>query len=419
MLQDAHLTFMPGQRVSLEHFERLQQQLLEAIQDLRQTRGLGKVVWGLLTLVEGNTVVLRPGMAIAPSGLPLRLADPTPLTQFSVDVLGAWRAVLRAENTGIPGQEDSLAKTLVHQQTRLLVEFSVDRPLEPHELVIATGVRDDNGTTVEQDPRLFTLPGAHTHIRRTRLDPVSGESVQVWEPFALSNNSEQSFPASPAGAQGIQGPPGEPGDPGPTGTQGATGATGRTGNAGATGPKGPVGDTGPQGPSQTSFDVRQDWPRISAINWLHGQGLSSISTQPAQWLRSEGLRIGLTHATPKGFSDSPSASQLIRVSVEPPPAKLDASGFGSPSKCIVLPGTTALGSGLTSLTWTCTEDQTSLETLLKGGGRLWIELSCGHLLASDGRAFSAVAEVQLGDTTTLARLPGGVFESWIILDGQA
>ena len=75
--------FVDGLRVTALHLNHLQDSALAATRDLREIVGLGRIGLGLRLLTSGGagggTVVVTPGVALAPDGSPLRLDEETPV----------------------------------------------------------------------------------------------------------------------------------------------------------------------------------------------------------------------------------------------------------------------------------------------------------------------------------------------------
>ena len=94
MANDARTQFIDGLRVTADHLQHLQDRLRDAMRDVRQTIGLGRVAWGLHVTVAADSVIVTPGVAFAPSGI--RLNSDTDANLPIPGGAGPWRVTLKA-----------------------------------------------------------------------------------------------------------------------------------------------------------------------------------------------------------------------------------------------------------------------------------------------------------------------------------
>src|SRR5205814_652491 len=60
-----------GPRVNAEHLQHLQDRLREAVVDVRNALGLGRIAWGLRATLSANSVAVPPGVAFSRDGVRL------------------------------------------------------------------------------------------------------------------------------------------------------------------------------------------------------------------------------------------------------------------------------------------------------------------------------------------------------------
>ena len=259
MADDARTQFIDGLRVNAEHLQHMQDRLREAVLDVRNALGLGRVGWGLRATLNGSAVEVTPGVAFARDGVRLSVDSP-----LSVAVPDGGDASLSVVLRAVHGDREALRFNGVPTVITLETHAEVGPPPAAGEegaLVIATVTRSSGNLTLAQDDALFVAAGAHahsgTHVQdaegRWHYDgaPISGGGVGP--PGPKGDPGDPGAPGAPGpkgdtGDTGPAGPPGPPGEPGPQGPQGPPGPTGLQGPSGPEGPQGPIGQAGAQGP---------------------------------------------------------------------------------------------------------------------------------------------------------------------------
>lgn len=102
--------------------------------------------------------------------------------------------------------------------------------------------------------------------------------------------------------------------------------------------------------------------------------------------------------------------QIIEVDFVANPTPT-AGAITSPVSALMLHGGTELATNL--VTWRLSDNADRLASLLRTGGRLGIRIHAGHLIAADGRPFSAALDAATGVRTLKG--PGGVHETWLFV----
>jgi hypothetical protein len=254
--QHSHTRFLPGMRVTAAHLSHLQKELQEAVGDLRQVLGAGRIGYGLRLLVvdDGARVTLSPGVAFAPDGQRLSVAEVADLQP--PQGAGPFRVVLRVEQNDDPAARMGDEPTMLFYDT--LVEVTAEDLVSGGgRLVIGTLTRDaGGGWQAEQADTLFLVPAHHGHSGEHYLDQAG-----QWRFDGPTGVEGPPGPEGPAGAQGEAGPQGPPGPAGETGPQGPPGPAGPPGEAGPQGEKGPRGGDGPQGPAGPAGPAGEMGPR--------------------------------------------------------------------------------------------------------------------------------------------------------------
>jgi hypothetical protein len=442
MAEDARSIFVDGLRVTADHLQHLQDRLREAVLDLRRTIGLGRVAWGLRAELAGGTVRLSPGLAFAPSGVRLALDAEAAL---AVPADGAVRLVLGAVNADRAALRVGAQPTLVTLVCTPVLEADDGSPAGPDRLVVARlAAPDAGGRTLVQDDALFVAAGHHAHTGSHVQDafgawhfdgpvlagaagpagpagppgppgppgadgaPGAGGAEGPPGPPGPSGADGASGAVGPEGPPGPPGPPGAdgapgavgaegpPGPPGPSGADGASGAAGPEGPSGAPGPPGPIG---PQGPPGEGLVI--DWPFLERLNWTHGatlpltaalQLLARITARPSQRIGAQSLQ---------------QQPQVIEVWLALNATPGAAAG---PLPLLAVHGTTRIAAD--AIDWTTTDPSDRLAAAMRPGGRLSIRVHAGHIVAEDGRPFSAALDAATGVRTLKG--PGGVHETWIL-----
>jgi collagen triple helix repeat protein len=231
MADDARTQFFDGLRVSAEHLQHLQDRLREAVLDVRQALGLGRIAWGLRATLQGTSVAITPGVAFARDGV--RLTVETPL---SVAIPAGGDGTLAVVLRPVKGDREALrfngVATVLTRETHAEVGVAPEAT-DLGSLVIATVTRTGATLTLAQDDALFVAAGAHAHTG-THVQDADGR----WHYDGA---------AVAGGGTGLQGPKGDPGAPGDKGEKGDPGAKGDKGDPGVAGAQGDKGDPGTAG----------------------------------------------------------------------------------------------------------------------------------------------------------------------------
>lgn len=231
--------FVDGLRVTALHLNHLQDSALAAAGDLREIVGLGRIGVGLRLIVDGATVTLTRGLAIAPDGSRIRLDEDTPVAV--PDGTGPFGVRLTASTHDLEAARFADEPTIVFADVAVGVVDDATTPAAgPATLVIGSVSRTGSDLEATQPPELFVPPGNHGHSGAFFLD---GSGRWRFDGVALTGTGKVGPPGPPGGP----GPPGPQGDPGPGGPSGEAGQPGADGAAGAAGPTGATGAVGPQG----------------------------------------------------------------------------------------------------------------------------------------------------------------------------
>jgi len=254
------------------------------------------------------------------------------------------------------------------------------------------------------------------------LDP--GERVILPRVSALARAVECLL-ERPAGA-GTPGPPGAQGPQGPAGAQGPAGPQGEPGPKGDQGEPGVKGDQGPPG----QFPL-VELPRITAINWPHGQTLTS---EQLAVLKELGLLIGFSEpmqptsldrftvvllARAPAKSEVGPASQWLEIETKLTPIEWTmecGQAFTAP-KPVASPGPTGVRLSLDS-EWPATDYM----VVLRGDAILAIDQAIPRLDGKTGPR--ALDGNHLGPglpkrCPTGDHIEGGTFESWFTISEEA
>lgn len=257
MANDARTQFIDGLRVTADHLQHVQDRLREAVLDVRNAFGLGRIAWGLRATLNGTSVDVTPGVAFARSGV--RLAVDSALT-IALPADGTSLAVvLRAVHADREPLRFNGLPTLLTLETHA----EVGAPPAADDLdtlVIAAIARHDGALSITQDDALFVAVGTHMHTGTHVQDSEGRWHYDGAAIASVGTPGPQGPPGDPGapGADGAVGPKGDTGDIGPAGPPGATGDAGVTGPAGPTGPtglQGPAGPDGAQGPPGPKGDA--------------------------------------------------------------------------------------------------------------------------------------------------------------------
>ena len=254
-------------------------------------------------------------------------------------------------------------------------------------------------------------------------------------------------PDGPAGAQGVDGPPGPPGttgDPGPegppgppgqTGDPGAAGQPGPTGDAGPPGPPGetgPAGDPGPAGPPGATGDAGPPGPpgqtgppgdpgpqgvpgpqgppgpeaglnltMIRAVNW---NPRTPVPIATAIKVLSS-LQFQFTAALGPATPFLPGALWVRLV----PPTPTATTAAPTLAPVLALHGTTTISNNL--VVWQFSDAAATVQTALRSGGLILIDLDCDYVVDSTGADVSGSAGILAGQKPPVR--PGGIFRTWI------
>jgi hypothetical protein len=444
MANDARTQFIDGLRVTADHLQHLQDRLRDAMRDVRQTIGLGRVAWGLHVTVAADSVIVTPGVAFAPSGIRLNID-----TDANLPIpggAGPWRVTLKATEQDRASLRVGDKPTLIQLITSVAIEPAGDPAPGEDALVVATITGSGTSRKATQDPAIFAIAGNHSHSGKFLQDAAGrwhydgpnvegeqGPKGDKGDPGPAGAKGDKGDP----GAQGAPGAPGSPGAPGAPGAKGDKGDPGAAGAAGAAGAKGDKGDPGaagaagaagakgdkgdqgaqgapgspgapgaqgaqgPQGPPGPGLDP--DPTIISKVSWPMG---ASVNFNQAQSLLGQ-LRLDLSGGTLEGRTLQ-AQPQLVQVWFVP-----NTPVASAPTTAVqVIHGTTKLDT--TGITWSTTETATQLRTMLINGGQVLLRVHCGHMFDTKDRPVSA----SLNAVTPLpnkAPVYGGIWEAWFVV----
>jgi len=415
MTSDPRTTFVDGLRVTPQHLNHLQDALQQAVLDLRNTLGFGRIAYGLRVQAAGGAVAVSPGLAFSAAGLRLALAEGATLP---LPGNGEYRVELQASATDDPDARLADQPTIWYVQVQVRA-VSIDAPPTPDSLVIAIANNRD-GLQLTQDPGLYLVPSHHGHSDSSYQDgsgvwrydgpPIDGVAgpagpagprgdpgpqgpAGAAAPPGLQGETGSQGPQGdpgpqgPPGLPGPQGPPGDPGPQGPPGVPGQPGPKGDPGPTGATGQTGAAGPAGPQGPQGLGFDP--DIDRIVKLNW---SPFAALSLSQGLSLLQKGLNfVWLKPLSPDRVKQVGDA--LVRVVIAGP----DQTLF----QCA---GTVSLQSE--SLVWRTTDNTDALGRHLIAGSLVHIEVLCDWLLDANGRPVSGNTSSLLGSAGPFAA--GGI-----------
>ena len=149
MIEVGRTRFQAGMRVSREHLDHLQDTLLDAVRHVRESAGVGRVIFGLQVAVEGDVATVGPGAAVDRSARLLSSPDTVKVTVSGSCYL-VVRHRLRSQGLvrGVP--------TLLFDDA--VIEARAERP-EDDAVVFA---RVDGGA-VTQLGEWYLPPLAHRH----------------------------------------------------------------------------------------------------------------------------------------------------------------------------------------------------------------------------------------------------------------
>lgn len=446
MTESQKTRFVDGLRVTPLHLNHSQATAEQAVRDLRGVVGLGKIGYGfrLVLSEDGSQVTLSPGLAFSSSGLRLALDEGVTLTV--PEGPGPFSVVLRAENHDEPSARLDELATVIYEDTAVEVAAGEIAPDADALVVGALERGDDEALSVSQDGQLFLAPAYHGHTGAFFQDELGfwrfdGRELLVDEEGATG-------PAGPPGAQGpqgdpgpegaegrpgpqgdpgTQGPPGEQGAAGPEGAPGQTGPPGAQGATGEKGEKGDKGDPGDKGDSGTPGE-KGDKGDTGAAGAGGATGPAGDAGPPGPGIGADLVRVGKIPWDPRRPVSLPEALGLLRSlqidftgEIDPSKAEpfadlvgwvrlqLPASQSGTP-----LPPVTALHGkasfSVSSFLWTLADDPGLVQSSLRNGGLIVIDLDCDYLLDREGNPVSGSA----GEfVETKAFAPGGIFRTWI------
>ena len=240
MTEAAGTRFVDGLRVTPAHLNHVQAVAEAAAADLRRVVGHGRIASGFVVTVDGDAATLSPGVAVAPSGQPLRRDEPALLDV--PDGAGPFHVVLTAVNAVDESAVVDDQPTIVHLRTEIAV-VAEEPADDPDALAVARLSRDAEGALAVEPLLDRYVPGPDHRHRGTLEQDADGE--WRWDGAPLDGGGGQ----GPEGPPGPPGPPGPQGEPGPPGPAGPPGPQGPPGPPGPPGPQGPPGPPGPQGPS--------------------------------------------------------------------------------------------------------------------------------------------------------------------------
>ena len=215
-------------------------------------------------------------------------------------------------------------------------------------------------------------------------------------------------PAGQPGPTGDAGPPGPPGEPGPTGDPGPAGPPGATGDAGPPGPPGqtgPPGDPGPQGApgpqGPPGPEAGLNLTMIRAVNW-NPRTVIPIAT--AIKLLSS-LQFAFTAALGPATPFLPGAVWIRLV----PPTPTATTAAPTLAPVLAIHGTTTISNNL--VVWQLSDAAATVQTGLRLGGLILIDLDCDYIVDSTGADVSGSAGILAGQKPPVR--PGGIFRTWI------
>jgi hypothetical protein len=159
MANDARTQFIDGLRVTADHLQHLQDRLRDAMRDVRQTIGLGRVAWGLHVTVAADSAIVTPGVAFAPSGIRLNIDTDANLPIPSG--AGPWRVTLKATEQDRASLRVGDKPTLIQLITSVAIEPAGDPAPGEDALVVATITGGGTSRKVTQDPGIFAIATCH------------------------------------------------------------------------------------------------------------------------------------------------------------------------------------------------------------------------------------------------------------------
>lgn len=162
MIDAPRARFVDGLRVTALHLNHLQDSALGAAGDLREIVGLGRIGIGLRLLVDGTTLTVSRGLAIAPDGSRIRLDEDAPVVVPAGD--GPFTVRLAASSHDLEAARLGDEATIVFADTLVeLTDPSTVPAVNPSALVIGTVRRESDALVAEQPAELFVAPGDHGH----------------------------------------------------------------------------------------------------------------------------------------------------------------------------------------------------------------------------------------------------------------
>ena len=213
MADEPGTRFVDGLRVTPSHLNHLQTVAAQGIADLRTVVGRGMIGAGLrIVAADDGSLSISPGLALTPSGQPVRLDLPV-VVELAADATEA-AVGLRAVSHDDPATMVGDVATIVTLLTEVVVPADA---ADPDTVVIGTLTRDGDAVTVTQDPARFVARAGHRHGGGFEQD---GAGIWRFDGAVLDLGD----------IEGVQGPPGPPGEAGAPGEPGAAGAPGPAGS---------------------------------------------------------------------------------------------------------------------------------------------------------------------------------------------
>ena len=436
MANDARTQFIDGLRVTADHLQHLQDRLRDAMRDVRQTIGLGRVAWGLHVTVAADSVIVTPGVAFAPSGIRLNID-----TDANLPIpggAGPWRVTLKATEQDRASLRVGDKPTLIQLITSVAIEPAGDPAPGEDALVVATITGSGASRKATQDPAIFAIAGNHAHSGKFVQDAAGrwhydGPNVEGEQgPKGDKGDPGAAGALGAAGAKGDKGDPGaagaagaaaakgdkgdpgaagaagrgrrkgDKGDPGAAGAAGAAGAKGDKGDPGAAGAQGAPGAQGAQGPPGPGLDP--DPTIISKVSWPMGASVNfNQGTEPA---RATATRLERRDAGgPNAPGPAAGRPGLVRAELAGR-IRADHRDSGHPRhrRSWIRPGSPGRRA----------KPRSQFRTMLSNGGQVLLRVHCGHMFDTKERPVSA----SLNAVTPLpnkAPVYGGVWEAWFFV----
>jgi hypothetical protein len=295
--------FVDGLRVTPAHLNHAQAVHTEAVADLRQVIGIGRVGAGFRILITGATASLTAGVGVTTGGFPVSRDEATTLSLPAG--MGPFTIALRAVSSVDEASKIGEVATITFLHTEVVVSATAIEG--PDILVVGTISRDGPNLHASQPPERFVPGPGHQHSGDWvedenglwRFDGATIEAAGPQGPPGPAGPTGSQGERGPIGLQGPQGPPGPagsagqqgaPGPTGPAGPKGDPGQAGPAGPAGPTGPAGPQGAVGPQGPPGPGLP--DDIAVLKDVNWDPRRAMSV--DEAAQFLRD----VRLTFSAP-------------------------------------------------------------------------------------------------------------------------